>query len=374
MSEKSRPDFVPGLELSRRYYLEAVRPILDVKFPGLRYAAARIGHGSEVLGYDDATSTDHHWGPQLQLFLRSEEIAHQRDAIDSALRMRLPNTFLGYSTNFSAPNPEDNGVRSQVAVDDGPINHMVSIWSARGYFLDVLGYDVDASLEPSDWLTFPMQKLAALTGGAVFHDDVGLGEVRHRLLFYPRDIWLYLMAAGWARIGQEEHLMGRAGSVGDEVGAGIIAARLVRDIMRLCFLMERRYAPYPKWFGTAFRELTCAQQMLPELQCTLHATTWQERERGLVPAYEALARLHNALQITQPMPEKTVLFHGRPFQAMAIHGFADALLAEISDSNVRAIAELPLIGNIDLFSDNTDLLENPEFRPALRRLYSPTRL
>ncbi len=35
-------DFIPGLELSRLYFLEAVKPILDADFPRLRYAAARL--------------------------------------------------------------------------------------------------------------------------------------------------------------------------------------------------------------------------------------------------------------------------------------------------------------------------------------------
>ncbi len=37
--------------------------------------------------------------------------------------------------------------------------------------------------------------------------------------------------------------------IGDEVGSALIGSRLVRDIMRLCFLMEQTYAPYAKWFG-----------------------------------------------------------------------------------------------------------------------------
>jgi hypothetical protein len=55
------PSFVPGLELSRNFYHELVRPILDVDFPGLLYSAALLGRGSEVLGFDDEMSTDHDW-------------------------------------------------------------------------------------------------------------------------------------------------------------------------------------------------------------------------------------------------------------------------------------------------------------------------
>ena len=62
-------DHISGLELSRRFYWEAVRPLLDDYAPGLPHAAALIGPGSEVLGFDDLTSTDHHWGPRVLLFL-----------------------------------------------------------------------------------------------------------------------------------------------------------------------------------------------------------------------------------------------------------------------------------------------------------------
>ena len=65
----SAPPFVPGIELSRLFYREAVRPILDAAFPRLPHAAALLGDGSEVLGYDSPRSTDHDWGPRLLLFL-----------------------------------------------------------------------------------------------------------------------------------------------------------------------------------------------------------------------------------------------------------------------------------------------------------------
>jgi len=60
----SHINFIPGLELSRRFYWEAVRPVLDAEFPGLRHSAALIGTGSEVLGFDTPMSSDHHWGPR----------------------------------------------------------------------------------------------------------------------------------------------------------------------------------------------------------------------------------------------------------------------------------------------------------------------
>jgi Domain of unknown function (DUF4037) len=45
----------------------------------------------------------------------------------------------------------------------------------------------------------------------------------------------------------------------------LIGARLVHDIMNLCFLLEKQYAPYPKWFGTAFQQLHSAKELGPLL-------------------------------------------------------------------------------------------------------------
>jgi hypothetical protein len=42
-------EFIPGIELSRRFYAEAVGPILRRGLPGLRHTAALVGYGSEVL-------------------------------------------------------------------------------------------------------------------------------------------------------------------------------------------------------------------------------------------------------------------------------------------------------------------------------------
>ena len=44
--------FVAGVRLAGEFYAEAVRPVLEAEFPGLAYAAALIGAGSEVLGFE----------------------------------------------------------------------------------------------------------------------------------------------------------------------------------------------------------------------------------------------------------------------------------------------------------------------------------
>lgn len=109
-----------GLELSRAFYEEAVRPILVRRFPRLEHGAALIGPGSEVLGYDDETSTDHHWGPRVQLFLDDLGPAAE---VERTLARELPTSFGGFPTNFGPP--DEIGSRLLVAVDEGPVAHRV---------------------------------------------------------------------------------------------------------------------------------------------------------------------------------------------------------------------------------------------------------
>src|SRR5689334_4907187 len=95
-------DFIPGIELCRRFF-EVVEPIIEQKFPSLPYAAALLGDGSEVLGFDTPVSTDHDWGPRAMLFLREDDHARLAREISAELSRRLPTTFLGYSTNYTDP-------------------------------------------------------------------------------------------------------------------------------------------------------------------------------------------------------------------------------------------------------------------------------
>src|SRR5215813_5951380 len=100
------PDFIPGLELSRLFFVEAVKPVLDADFPDLRYDAALIETGSEVLGFDTEMSRDHHWGPRVTLYVSADDHAHVAEAINQAMRRKLPYDIHGYATSF-APSPDE---------------------------------------------------------------------------------------------------------------------------------------------------------------------------------------------------------------------------------------------------------------------------
>jgi hypothetical protein len=148
------------------------------------------------------------------------------------------------------------------------------------------------------------------------------------------------------------------------LGSRLIAARLVRDIMRLCFLMERKYCPYIKWFGSAFSQLESSKELLPILTGVLKAHTWQEREEFLSAAYEFVAEMHHSLNITRPLPSKVTQFHNRPFMVIHAENYANALWDQISDKRVLALPKN--LGAFDQFIDSTDALA---YQKDLKYLY-----
>jgi hypothetical protein len=352
---------VQGLELSRRFYFEAVRPILEREFPQVEHAAALIGHGSEILGYDDERSRDHQWGPRVQLFMRDLACV---DEIAQAMANMLPRTVAGVPTNFGPT--EEEGTVVVTDLETGPINHRVESMVLADYFRAELGVDPLEGFTTADWLATPTQRLLESTAGEVFVDPIGdLTRVRELLAWYPHDAWLLVMAGHWRRVSQLEHFLGRTGSIGDELGSRVIAAWLVRDLMRLSLLQEQRYPPYWKWLGTAYAKLGRPESA--ELARALAADDWPAREEALVNAYEAVARRHNELEVTEHVDPTVRPFWGRPFRVLFADRFADALRAAIADPSLRAVDHQA--GAVDSVSDNVDFLDQPSLFRELVGLY-----
>ena len=319
--------FMKGLDLSEALYQDVVRPILDEHYPKLRYSAAHIGGGSDVLGFDTVQSIDHDWGPKLLIFLEGSEHEQKADGISTFFSHNLPHKIQGFPTNFGK---HDDGTSVMVNSEDNPINHGIRIDTITGYFETYLGINPQKELTVTDWLIISEQLLRSVISGKVFHDGLGeLEKIRTKLSYYPRDIWLYILANQWRRLDQEIPFMGRCGQVDDEVGSRIIASRQIQDLMKLCFLMEKQYAPYIKWFGSAFLQLSCSNDLIPIFLQILDGKDWEERQTHLVSAYEYVAQMHNGLGITEPLENKASFFHSRPFLIIQAHEYADAIYSQI---------------------------------------------
>ncbi|MDR3642456.1 MAG: DUF4037 domain-containing protein [Candidatus Doudnabacteria bacterium] len=358
--------FIPGLELSKLFYQKEIKPILDKEFSKLKYSAALFGWGSEVLGYDTEISRDHHWGPRVFIFLSEKDYPKLKDKIHKAIANNLPYDFMGYSTNYSKPAP--NGVRRAIKITSGPVDHMVNVYTVKSFYELRLRFDQTKNITVENWLTFPQQRLLEMVSGEVFYDGLGeLKKVREKFSYYPKDVWLYMLACQWIKISQEEAFVGRAGDVGDELGSQIVAARIVREIMKLCFLMEKRYYPYSKWFGAAFGALKISKNLAPVLRKVLVSKNWKEREKWLAQAYEIVAKNYNALKITKPLSSKVSSYYGRPYLVIHADVFAEAIKKVIKDPRVKGIKTN--IGSVDQFTDSTDVVENLKLCEQLEFAY-----
>ena len=127
------PDFVPGLELARAFYADAVAPLLD----GQPHSAALIGSGSEVLGFDTERSTDHGWGPRLKVFVDAGEADAVRDAVERG----LPDEFRGRPTRFGW--------------DEVPVTHHVEVAELGAWLESHIGFDPRGGISTRQWLCAP---------------------------------------------------------------------------------------------------------------------------------------------------------------------------------------------------------------------------
>lgn len=328
------PDFLPGIELARGYYEDVVGPLIDAT----PHAAGRLGWGSDVLGFDTERSTDHGWGPHLHVFVAADDV----NAVRVRIRDGLPDNYRGWATRFGW--------------DDIAPRCWVEVFTLDAWLPGHFACDPRPTPSPLQWLVLPQQLILEVVGGGLFHDDVGsLTSLREELAWYPHDVWLWLLACQWKRIGQEEAFVGRTAEVGDDLGSSVLAARLSRDVMRLCFLIERRYAPYSKWFGTAFSQLDAASDVGRSLE-----------EGDLGGAYEAVARRHNALGVTDALEPTLRPFYGRPYPVIFAERFAAACLERIQDPWLRS---LPPIGAIDQWCDSTDVLSKPAVLRHVAAIY-----
>jgi hypothetical protein len=341
-----------GAELARRFFTDVVEPLLSRAVPGLGYAAARLGSGSDVLGLDDEMSRDHDWGCRLTLLV-DEDARSQVARISRLLDEGLPERFGEFPVRFPV-------------TWDPAVSHKVEVATVADFAASRLGVDPIQGLSALDWLTVTGQSVLEVTAGPVFTDRTRtLAGVRTLLAWYPPDVERYVLAAGWQRLCQSLPMVGRTAESGDELGSRLLSAGLANDLRWLAFALSRRWAPYAKWRGTLFRSLPVASRLGPLLDAAAAAPGWRERENALAAACEVLLDLQR--EHGQPAPESAVIpFFDRPYRTVD-QAVPRVLLASITDPDVARLP--PLVGSIEQWVDSTDVLSSPGRRAALQAVY-----
>jgi hypothetical protein len=333
-------------------FADLVEPLLSQFLPGLAYAAARLGSGSDVLGLDDERSRDHDWGCRLTLLV-DEEARDQVPLISRMLEERLPERYGEFPVRFRV-------------TWDPSLSHQVEVATVADFTVSRLGVNPVGGLSALDWLTVTGQSVLEVTAGPVFTDRTrSLAAARSLLAWYPPDVERYVLAAGWQRLCQLLPMVGRTADAGDELGSRLLSADLAGDLLWLAFALSRRWAPYAKWRGTVFRSLPVAARLGPLLDAAATAPGWREREDALAAACTVLLGVQRANG--QPAPASAVIpFFGRPYRTVD-SAVPQSLLASITDPEVARLP--PMVGAIEQWVDSVDVLSSPGRRPALQSAY-----
>lgn len=227
-----------GLELSKLFYTEQVRPALAQRFPQLlpRIAAGLVGEGSQCFGYDDDLSQDHDWGAAVCLWLTLDDYENYGAAVQQML-MELPATFYGYPVSWV---PGRNGV--------------LEIGAFYRKYLNVDGVPTTIG----QWLAIPAHHLAVATNGEVFEDELGkFSAIRNDLQQgYPEDIRRKKLAKCCMTIAQSgQYNYPRVMSRGDKVAAALTEGEFIQAVISAVYLLNNQYAPFYKWMQHGLKTL-----------------------------------------------------------------------------------------------------------------------
>ena len=289
-----------GMELSRRYYAELVRPALARGCPELlpRIAAGLAGEGSECFGYDDELSRDHDWGPGLCLWLTDGDY-ERFGARAREIYAALPKEYLGC-------------VRRR---EDPLSAGRVGVLRIGEFYERFLGSPTPPRTA-GEWLSASDAALAACTNGAVFEDNAGeFTAVREELqAYYPESIRRKRLAARCALTAQAgQYNFPRCLKRGDAVAALRALGEFIDHAQAALFLLEKRYRPYYKWAHRALRDLPCGAEAAPLFERLAAAPTEQLTE----PIEAICARIVHMLaeQELSAEPGDFLLPHARAVQA-----------------------------------------------------------
>ncbi|MDR2356269.1 MAG: DUF4037 domain-containing protein [Clostridiales Family XIII bacterium] len=243
-----------GLELAESYYLHCGRDMLARDFPRHRdrVACGLAGEGSDCLGFDDALSRDHDFGPGFCMWLTDEDEAEIGAALRAAYGA-LPQSFMGYA----ARDPVSYG------------EQRLSAMPFTRFYMKFTGLP-RAPESLNEWRNIPEHFLSAAVSGAVFEDELGaFGAIRKRLLeFYPEDIRLKKLAARAARMGQAgQYNYARCVKRGETAAALRALSEFVGAACSMVHLLNRRYTPWYKWAHRSLRDM----EIFPEAHALLGA-------------------------------------------------------------------------------------------------------
>jgi len=303
-----------GLEIAEKYYLEFGAEMMRSQFPELEeiVAIGLMGSGSECYGYDDETSKDHDFEPGFILFLPPEEVLDRKTAFRlERAYSKLPDSFLGLTRN------------KDVSYDTG--RHGV-IRTAE-FFASKVG-DPDGELSLEKWMSISEHYLLEATNGKVFRDDVGtVTDIRRKLAYFPEDVRLKKLAGALMLAEQASNYnYERQLSRGDTAAAQLAIYEYVKNVLSVCFLLEKKYRPYYKWVFRALNELPTFAVLREDLESLI------SMGNGVAEAVEKRSKIRT---INARIGEEIRRQGLSDYDGLHLDSFAYCVNGKVKDPSVR---------------------------------------
>jgi hypothetical protein len=258
------------IDISRDFFEEVVRPILQEHFPEetAQTAFGIFGYGSEALGLDDEYSRDHHWGLRIDAMMPEAVFVNQRQAIMATLKANLPDSYRGHSLR------EAHLAGAGLAPDN-----------LTAFLKRTVGLD-HAPTTAAEWLSIPEEDIIHVINGEVWYDPLGKFTTIRQVFqgYYPEPVRLRRIAH-WCRFvsGMGTYALKRAILRNNDFYATTRFSNAIRLSIQLAFLLDKQYFPYDKWLMAYFARLPrLSKPLLPLVEEAVQLATPWERKLDLL--------------------------------------------------------------------------------------------
>lgn len=302
-----------GIEISREFYLQYGKPMLEAEFSDVidLIAIGLCGEGSECLGFDDEISRDHDFDAGFCLFIREEDEKKFGFRLERAYS-KLPREFMGLKRSLLSP--------------VGGNRH--GVITVESFYTKHLGTPT-APDTVERWLYTPSASLLAASNGEVFCDPLGaFSSVREKLVSgYPEDIRRKKLAAHTVMMAQAgQYNYPRCIARGERGAAQLAVFEFVRHAISAIYLLNNKYEPFYKWAYRGMEKLPKLGSLGEALQALTELDNSDKNAKEKSAAIEEIGKIFIDTFCAEGLTKATC-------SDLEVHAYS--ILDGVTDANLR---------------------------------------